>query len=377
MGKSTAIGGIPQRAREAQVAAMWDAVIAGAGPAGSAAAHVLARKGLRTLFVDVKQGKRKVGESLPGAASRLLRSMGLPLPESDGEHRRIGGNLSSWNSKELLATDFFHDPDGPGWRLDRPRFDTALRESAITCGATLKMARVTEVTRQNNLWHLHLDDGEVTTARWLIDATGRSSALARRLGQPRERDTPLVALYALGKPNHDLRLNRTVIEAAPNGWWCASLLPSGQPLAGFHLRPGDAAYMTAHPAEWRKALAKTRHVAALFSPEMFDSPMRALDASGSRLARFAGDGWIACGDAALSFDPLSSQGIFSALHSGIEAALAVAAALNGDSAPLDSYSEGLEEIRRIYLLRCRTMYRSETRWPAELFWSTFSNHSVP
>ena len=51
------------------------------------------------------------------------------------------------------------------------------------------------------------------------------------------------------------------------------------------------------------------------------------DASSSRLRQLTGPNWLATGDAALAFDPLSSQGIASAMYSGIAAARAVHAHL--------------------------------------------------
>jgi flavin-dependent dehydrogenase len=348
---------------------VWDAIIAGAGPAGSVAAHVLARKGRKVLLMDgVPHGRFKVGESLPGSALRILRELGLPVPDAHGPHTQIGGNLSSWNSEELTATDFFHDPDGPGWRLDRIRFDTALRDAASVSGAVFKEARVSEVARQDKFWQVRLDTGEMMNAHWLIDATGRSAALARKLGATWMRDTPLTALYAVGKPQKEFRLNRTVVEAVEQGWWYAGLLPSGAPIAGFHLLSEHAAFFAASPAAWKQALFETRHLANSFLNVMFDFPLRALDASGGRLSQFWGNGWLACGDAALSFDPVSSQGILTALHNGMMAGLTVHATLSGDNTALDSYSSRLEEIRRIYLLRCRGIYRSETRWPISYFW---------
>jgi flavin-dependent dehydrogenase len=41
-----------------------------------------------------------------------------------------------------------------------------------------------------------------------------------------------------------------------------------------------------------------------------------MEAGGARLEPLHGNGWLACGDAALSFDPLSSQGLLTALYSG-------------------------------------------------------------
>jgi len=348
---------------------MWDTVIAGAGPAGSVAAHVLARKGRQVLFVDAAPRHTiKVGEALPGAALRLLRSLGLPVPEGQGPHTPIGGNLSSWGSEDLVATDFFHDPDGRGWRLDRLLFDATLIEAATSSGATFKRARVLAAVRDSEVWRIKFDDSEIASASWLIDATGRSSCLARRFGTKWLRDTPLTALFGIGQPQKEFRLNRTLVEAVPQGWWYAGLLPSGSPIVGVHLLPQDAGRLAASPAAWKNAMMETCHISAAFPGVVFNVPLFALDASGGHLSQFSGDGWLACGDAAMSFDPISAQGIVSALHSGMMAGMAIHGILEGDPAVLNRYNSRLEEIRRIYWSRCRNIYQSETRWPNNRFW---------
>ncbi|HLJ86803.1 MAG TPA: NAD(P)/FAD-dependent oxidoreductase [Candidatus Angelobacter sp.] len=348
---------------------MWDAIIAGAGPAGSVAAHVLARNGCRVLLADgVPHKKFKAGEALPGAALRILRELQLPLSNERGLHTQIGGNLSSWGSEELIAADFLHDPDGPGWRLDRLQFDADLRTAALRSGAIFKEVRVLDACRDGKAWSIKFDNDETATARWIVDASGRSAVLSRKLGATWKRDTQLTALYTVGKAGDDIRLNRTIVEAVPEGWWYAALLPSGAAIAGFHTLQERAASLAACPTAWRQALNETRHVAGAFPNLIFDSSLRALDASGGRLLPFGEDGWIACGDAALSFDPIASQGIFSALYSGMMAGKTIHASLTGDTKALDLYTSRLEEVRRIYSLRCLSMYRAEKRWPGSRFW---------
>ena len=62
---------------------VYDAAIAGGGPAGAAAAIVLARAGLRVLLADAgnarspRHGKYKIGEGLPPSARHLLRDLGV------------------------------------------------------------------------------------------------------------------------------------------------------------------------------------------------------------------------------------------------------------------------------------------------------------
>ncbi|HEV7368226.1 NAD(P)/FAD-dependent oxidoreductase [Arenibaculum sp.] len=349
---------------------MWDVVVCGGGPAGAVASHQLARAGHRVLLADrIDPDAHKVGEALPGAAARLLRALGLPVPPGDGGHAPIGGNLSAWGADAPVATDFLRDPDGPGWRLDRRRFDAELRSAAAAAGAGLRTAHLVELAREGREWRIGFDDGGTVRARWLVDATGRRAAVARKLGAVRHRDARLVAVYALGKASPAFRANRTLIEAVPRGWWYAARLPSGDAVAGFHTDPRDAVPLVRDHEAWEQALAQSRHVFALMGGTRFDRPLGATEACGARLNEVLGDGWVACGDAAQSFDPVSAQGILSALHGGMKAAELVRAALEGAAPDRDAYRAQLDRIRRTYLARRLAAYRSERRWPEERFWT--------
>jgi flavin-dependent dehydrogenase len=348
---------------------VWDVVVCGGGPAGAVAAHQLARAGLRVLLADrVDPQAHKIGEALAGTAARLLRSLGLPAPP-EGGHTPIGGNLSVWGTDVPVATDFLRDPDGPGWRLDRRRFDMELRSAAVAAGARPRTAHLAEVAREGDMWRVGFDDGGTARARWLVDATGRRAALARKLGAVRHRDVRLVAVYALGRAAPEFRSNRTLIEAVPGGWWYAARLPSGDAVAGFHTDPRTAVPLVRSPAAWERALAGTRHLPALLGGTRFDRPLGATEACGARLNKVLGDGWVACGDAAQSFDPVSAQGILSALHGGLKAAELVQAALRGDEPDRDAHAGQLDRIRRTYLARRLAAYRAERRWPQAPFWA--------
>ena len=349
---------------------MWDAIVVGAGPAGAVASFVLAREGYRTLLADrLKDDGCKFGEALPGSAVRLLRSLGLPTPEADGPHTSIGGTLSSWNSDTLLASDAIRDPHGPGWRLDRKRFDADLRHAATTAGAIYRADDVSDLQRRDDGWEVRFGGGGTECTRWIVDASGRRAAVARRLRVGRIRDRGLIAFYATGRSDSNFRLDRTIIEAVPGGWWYAARLPSGAPVAGFHTDARTAAHLRGDPGAWLEALTKTRHVARIVSPAQFEAPARAIDARGARLSSVAGQGWIACGDAAICFDPVSGQGIFSALHSGYASGMAVIDALDRGTAKLDAYSSQMNEVWDIYRKRLQAIYRDVRRWPADGFWS--------
>jgi flavin-dependent dehydrogenase len=186
----------------------------------------------------------------------------------------------------------------------------------VASGSVLLAGLVQQVQRQDYFWQIQLDNGTQVRARWLIDATGKRSAIALSLGAKRLRDSSLVALYALdGTATSGPLPQRTFVEAAPDGWWYAALLPSGVAVAGLHVRPRQAVRLKRRD-EWQAAWRRTRYICHLFPAMQGEHLLPPMEAGGGRLDRFSGDGWLACGDVALSFDPLSSQGLLTALYAG-------------------------------------------------------------
>ena len=81
-----------------------------------------------------------------------------------------------------------------------------------------------------------------------------------------------------------------------------------------------------------------------------------------------GPHWIAAGDAAASFDPLSGIGIGFALHSGIHAARVANEELHGRSALRPQYVAALDATMRSFRWRSRALYAQEQRWRDRAFW---------
>ena len=353
----------------------YDVVIAGGGPAGSAAALVLARAGRRVLLADDSApGAFRIGEGLAPAARRILRELGvLERVAADG-HLPCPGNTSAWGSPELASTDFIFNPDGPGWHLDRARFDASLRAAAREAGAVVREGvRMAGAERAGGGWRVSLAEGEAACCAWLVDATGRRAALARRHGAARVQDDALVAFFARFRaPDASAdRDARTMVEAAPDGWWYTARVPEGRRVVAF-LTDGDLADRALlEPAEFARRLTGTEHVVDALAAHgyAFEERPRGADAGSARLDRVAGDGWLAAGDAAVSFDPLSSQGILTALYTGMRAGEAVAAHLAGDAGALDAYAARLEEVYATYLQNRLEFYGYEARWADHPFWA--------
>jgi 2-polyprenyl-6-methoxyphenol hydroxylase-like FAD-dependent oxidoreductase len=366
----------------------FHAVVAGGGPAGAAAALVLARGGRRVLLVDDRpRGAFRIGEALAPAARPLLRDLGvLDRVLGDG-HLPRHGNLSSWGSPGLHASDFIFDPNGPGLGLDRARFDASLRDAAREAGAGVREdARIASAERDGDGgWQVVLRSTDGTAQKaacdWLVDATGRSAALARQHGAQRMHADGLVAFYArFAAGREGDRDARTMVESAPGGWWYTALVPGGERVVAW-LTDADLADRAALLSEagFCSMLGESRHVLATLHAHGYTiaARPRGADAGSARLDRFVGDGWVAAGDSALSFDPLSSQGILTALYTGMRAGQALDAHLAGNAAALPAYADRLEEIHRAYEENRSVFYGFEARWAPFSFWRRRAPAAVP
>src|ERR1044071_6542511 len=119
-------------------AAVADAGGVGAGPAGCAAAILLDEAGWRVVvFARPLAVGDRIGDSLSPGAPALLERLGLRARFLDDGHLLCHANASAWGSPELAWHDFLSDPRGPGFHIDRARFEALLRARAVEAGAHL------------------------------------------------------------------------------------------------------------------------------------------------------------------------------------------------------------------------------------------------
>jgi len=275
------------------------------------------------------------------------------------------GIRSAWETRAARHHDFLSNPYGCGWHVDRARFDAMLAAAAADAGADLllsahvKSCSVTDGQCQVDIAH---EKNNVTfSGRMLVDATGRKALLASRLGAQADVADRLIGAVTFCKLSEAAQW--TLIEAVEEGWWYSAPLPDGRMVF---------AYMTDSDL-WNAGIW---HELMALAPLTFERagcrqiPPPSLVVSAGSLVRrpVVGANWIATGDAALAFDPLSGQGLLKSIESGSRCAAAIAGYFAGDPGALKSYDSWVQETYDAYLSVRGKFYGSVLRWPNSRFW---------
>jgi len=315
-----------------------DVLIIGAGPAGMATALALRQCGVERVAMLQPPPPRfaprrpRMVESAAPDLPALLARLGLSLPE--GLHP-IPGQGSAWGGV-LRWEPFARRGLPPAWRLDRQCFDAALLDAAVAAGVIVHNGHLLACDRDgvghdagrraehgSGHWRVHIEPrgggGLTVGARWLVDASGRRSVLARHLGATRQRiDMQIGMAASLDLPAATALLpqlaDQLFVESCDAGWWYAA--------------PGAAQQLTLclfsdrdllrGASQWRAALAASAYLNELSLQVPSRLRLFGHTAESACLDRAAGDRWVAVGDALMSLDPLSSSGVSCALRDGID-----------------------------------------------------------
>ena len=355
----------------------FDVIVVGGGPAGSATALSLSRRGYSVAMIERSgYADTRVGETLPPSIRKLLVGLRVWDEFVAGNHSPSFGIHSAWGQAELYANDFIFNPYGTGWHVDRARFDAMLARNVEHAGTKFyRHAQLISCAEDGTgVWVIEFacEDGHKSLrARFVVDATGRKSVLAHRLGAkkiPYDRLIGVVCFFLCGSPQFHSG-NGTLVEAGEDGWWYSAALPDSRIIVAYMTDAdlfGKASKR--EPNYWQRQLRNARHTRARIESQALESGPLIFAANSSRLDRCAGKNWLAVGDAAMAFDPLSSQGVYNALTSGLLAAQAIEGSRAGDHRGLHRYAVAIENNFAKYLAVREKYYGRETRWPNSPFW---------
>jgi flavin-dependent dehydrogenase len=326
-----------------------DVLVVGGGPAGSTAAGQLAQLGYDVVLIDKQQHPREtVGESILPSAWKYFDLLGVtPAVEQCGFVRKAGG-IVAWGDQitQISFSDFAYDR--PGLHVERAEMDHVLLQHARSRGVRVFEGYragtvLTDVAGGATVAVTGEHEREQITCRYLIDATGQASLMARQLACRRTnpeyrfvalwgyfRDSRYVDPNGIARPFADLATHAPVTFVTRLGDWGWSWhIPMKQNTSVGLVIPIDD-YKRDSPAFATLEdyfLATCRNAGYL--GDLLDGAT--LTNGGVRMMRdfsyvsetLAGPGFLLTGDAAGFVDPIFSIGFAIAMYSGNIAAWTV------------------------------------------------------
>jgi len=311
----------------------FDVVVAGGGPAGSAAAYALAGAGVKTLLVERKADVGKPVRCAEGVPRGRFESLMGGAPRPEWVSAVVNGGVGHSPSDFSVRRDF----PGVGYILDREVFDRSLFERAAAAGATpltRTEVRWLECVNGGALVDVAVEGGDERTVRCraVVGADGVESVIGRAAGLatavPAE-DVDSCAEYILAgveEPYPDYIHFFLGHNYAPGGYaWCFPKR-NGRHSVGLGITPTMAVGKT--PFDYLDAF-----VAARYPKAIIEEVRGGVVPVGKPLPKLVNGCVALVGDAGRQTDPFSGEGICQALTAGANAARAIVRGLGDGNLP--------------------------------------------
>jgi flavin-dependent dehydrogenase len=340
-----------------------DAVVVGAGPAGSTAAALLAERGHRVVVLEKQQFPRyHVGESLIPFCYFPLQRIGMIKKMRASAFTRkyaVQFVLQDGTVARPFYFDRHLDHDAAmTWQVVRSQFDQMLLDNAREKGAEIvQPAEARDLIRDGDRFQGVVardaagDDLEVH-AKVTIDATGRSGLAMTRCGWQRwDRTFEKAAIWtyyraAMRDTGRDAG-STTVAYLPEKAWFWYIPLPDDVVSVGI---VGDRDYLFRADrdmaATFNREIAKNAWIEQHLATGRQFGKFYATKEFSYRSEHSAADGLVLVGDAFTFLDPVFSSGVYLALRSGECAADAADRALQRGDVSAAQFVDYAERMQR-------------------------------
>lgn len=316
----------------------FDVTVIGGGLAGMAASLHLAKAGFRVVCIEPETELRApVGESLDWSSPGLLQALDLRLNDLIDKEiatfkRGVTMQLSQGGVKH------FRPPPWVGRapfhialhtiHVDRVRLDQALQDRAVAQGVTIVRDKAVAVQKQGmRIVSVQTMSGERFDSSWFIDASGSlTSFLAREFNLPAvaygPRKVCLWSYFTAPLAHEGTTIYMDPVRGEYQDWiWEIPIGPNTLSV-GF-ITTGEAMKKKREQGLgiadiFSQQLAHFPRLAGL-SPKDPGMPPRATSFSCRTYRGVTGPNWIIAGEAASMVDPITSNGVTSALRHAQEA----------------------------------------------------------
>ena len=317
----------------------FDTAVVGAGPAGSAAAAVLARGGRRVLLLekDTLPRPKVCGEFLSSDALPALEKLGVRAAVERAGPERIDRGSIHWPGGRSVA---FRLP-APAYGVSRLILDALLARGASDAGADTRFAaRVTSVESDGAgafvVRFSRARTEQEVRSRFVVGAWGRWDALDRKL----DRGFQLARSRSFGW-SRDYEGDTASLAGQVRlylfaGGYCGLSRVEGERvnLAGVVAE----SVLRRERADWEGVLARAKRSNRALAADLSSLTPGPTGFLGTGPVFFTAkppseEGILMAGDAAGVIDPFSGEGQAAALASGILAGETIERALAGDLSP--------------------------------------------
>ena len=344
-----------------------DVIIVGGGVSGLILSILLKEKNVDHVVLD-RVEKRKtleIPETLPPSALVLLESLNL-LELFKKSSSKTFGYHSIWNSNIIITDNFFdHNPYKYGLKLNKKELLNDLGE--LVRDHVIQFNHINEVDRSDKNVTVKVESNntvQTINGRVIVDATGRNRAILKLLGVTTESFDNQIALSChLPYFKHPQLIHRVFVETFENGWGIVSALNdevNGMTLytqKGSPILPQLKEYQN-----WKEVLSNTKILKDFLTDDLNPKVVGG-NANSSRASEITGSNWLAIGDAAIAFDPLSSHGISNAIYCANLASTAIESHVTNDAiAPFQQYDDTICQIFNEYSRQKLKLYDTHSHY---------------